>query len=539
MAVKNTVETDVLVIGGGMAGCFAAIKARDKGLDVTLVDKGYVSRAGQTPFAGSYAVYHPEWGHDLDAWMHQINTVGEYVNNRLWTELVFKDSYDRFQDLVSWGVDFDKDDKGDVMRRTSPLGPCQAIFMGWRKFAEILRSQVLKAGAKIIDRLMITDLVKKDGCCVGAVGFQPESTELHTFMAKATILSAGAGGFKAAGWPIHELTADADVMAYRIGSEITGKEYSDPHPTSAEYPASFGAIMKGGRPMFGKLLNAEGNEIKRMGTLFLDLEFEAHAGRAPITQQSDLGTYTRIGGGASGMSVHKAEGIWPADADCSTVIPGLYAAGDSLGTMQSGAVYASIGLALCGASVTGARAGWAAAEYAAQTKEPEADEGEIQRLKRSLLTPIERKGGFSPRWVTQVLQNTMIPYYIMYIKHGDRMQAALTLVEFIRDHLVPKLTAKDPHELRLAHETKNMVLNAEMRLRSSIFRTESRGCHYREDFPQRDDKNWLVWVKLKEEDGEMKVLKEPIPEEWQPDLSMPYEERYPTRFPGEMETQSA
>jgi succinate dehydrogenase/fumarate reductase flavoprotein subunit len=533
MSAKNTVETDVLIIGGGMAGCFAAIKARDKGLDVTLVDKGYVSRAGQTPFAGSYAVYHAEWGHDLEAWMHQINTVGEYVNNRLWTEMVFKDSYDRYQDLVSWGVEFDKDEKGEVMRRTSPLGPCQAIFMGWRKFAEILRSQVLKAGASIIDRIMITDLVKQDGRCVGAVGFRPESHELHTFMAKATILSAGAGGFKAAGWPIHELTADADVMAYRIGSEITGKEYSDPHPTSAEYPASFGAIMKGGRPMFGKLLNAEGNEVKRMGTLFLDLEFEAHAGRAPITQQSDLGSYTRIGGGASGMSVHKAEGIWPAGADCSTMIQGLYAAGDSLGTMQSGAVYGSIGLALCGASVTGAQAGWAAAEYAAQSKKPDEDEGVIQRLNSSLLTPIERKGGFSPRWVTQVLQNTMIPYYIMYIKHGDRMQAALTLVEFIRDHLVPKLTAKDPHELRLAHETKNMVLNAEMRLRSSIFRTESRGCHYREDFPERDDENWLAWVKLKEEDGKMKVLKEPIPEEWEPDLSMPYEERYPTRFPGE------
>ena len=233
------------------------------------------------------------------------------------------------------------------------------------------------------------------------------------------------------------------------------------------------------------------------------------------------------------MSVHKAEGIWPADADCSTVIPGLYAAGDSLGTMQSGAVYASIGLALCGASVTGARAGWAAADYAAQTQKPVTDENEIERLKGSLLTPMERKGGFSPRWVTQVLQNTMIPYYIMYIKHGDRMQAALTLVEFIRDHLVPKLTAKDPHELRLAHETKNMVLNAEMRLRSSIFRTESRGCHYREDFPKRDDENWLAWVKLKEENGKMKVLKEPIPKEWEPDLSMPYEERYPTRFPGE------
>ena len=132
-----------------------------------------------------------------------------------------------------------------------------------------------------------------------------------------------------------------------------------------------------------------------------------------------------------------------------------------------------------------------------------------------------------------MLQNTMLPYYIMYVKHGDRMQAALTLVEFYRDHLVPKLLANDPHELRLAHETRNMVLNAEMRLRASLMRKESRGCHYREDYPRRDDENWLAWVLLKEQDGEMVTIKEPVPREWRPNPGMPYRERYPFRLPGE------
>jgi succinate dehydrogenase/fumarate reductase flavoprotein subunit len=135
--------------------------------------------------------------------------------------------------------------------------------------------------------------------------------------------------------------------------------------------------------------------------------------------------------------------------------------------------------------------------------------------------------------VTQILQNILTPYFIMYIKHGQRLQTALQQVEYLRDHLVPKLYAKDSHELRLAHETRNMVLNAEMRLRSSLFRTESRGNHYREDYPRRDDPTWLAWVKLKAENGEMKLWKEPIPEEWWPDLSKSYEEIYPVRFPGE------
>jgi succinate dehydrogenase/fumarate reductase flavoprotein subunit len=201
--------------------------------------------------------------------------------------------------------------------------------------------------------------------------------------------------------------------------------------------------------------------------------------------------------------------------------------------MQTGAAYSGIGFATTTCSSTGARAGVAAAEYALKTAKLMRDTAELARVKSTVHAPLERTGGFSPRWVTQVLQNLMLPYFIMYVKHGDRLQATLTLVEFLRDHLVPKLMAKDPHELRLAHETTNMVLNAEMRLRASLFRTESRGCHYREDYPRRVDPDWLAWVLLKEEQGEMTAFKKPIPKKWWPDLSTPYVERYPVRFPGE------
>ena len=127
----------------------------------------------------------------------------------------------------------------------------------------------------------------------------------------------------------------------------------------------------------------------------------------------------------------------------------------------------------------------------------------------------------------------MLPYFVLYVKHGDRLEAALTTVAFLRDQLVPKLFARDAHELRLAHETRNMVLNAEMRLRASLYRTESRGCHYREDYPRRDDDEWLAWVLLREEDGRMTPTTEPVPAAWRPDPAIPYEERYPLRYPGE------
>ena len=262
------------------------------------------------------------------------------------------------------------------------------------------------------------------------------------------------------------------------------------------------------------------------------MDFEAHMGRWPFKDEEGNEVRT-LSGAAPGMSVHTTEGVWPVNTRCATGIPGLYAAGDNLATLMVGAFYASPGSALATCTVTGATAGTAAAEYAKQQKTSTLNKKVLAKVTKSVHDPLERKGGFTPRWVTQVLRNLMIPYFISRIKHKDRLEAALTMVTFIRDHLVPKLYAKDPHELRLAHETRNMVLNAEMRLRASLFRTESRGCHFREDYPHRVDPDWLAWVLLKEENGQMTAYKKPIPKAWWPDLKQSYEERYLFKLPGE------
>jgi len=542
MASENVFRTDVLVIGGGMAGCFAAIKAREHGADVSLVEKGYAGKSGSSPWPHSYCVFNPEWGHNLDDWMDHINIGGEHLNNREWTEIIFKESYARYCDLVSWGFEFLKDENGEPRRSKVPplLTPShtEALLMKQRELSHFLRKQAEKTGVTIMDRIMIIDLLKQEGNVIGAVGIPLDSDDIHIFKAKATIISTGCAGFKPSGWPIAELTGDGQAMAYRTGAELTGSEFVDTHSTRSDFPAwgmhftDWRARKRRSRRTF----NAEGDELQLYPggrSYTLNIEFEAHAGRAPIYQEEEGEMIDVVGGAAGGMALHTTEGLWPVNKKCATNIPGLYGAGDSLGTLQIGTVYSGIGFALAGASVTGARAGTGAAEYALQTENPVVDEEDLERLKKVAHAPLVRKGGFSPGWVTQQLQSIITPYFILYIKQEERMQAALTMVEFIRDHLVPKLTAEDPHELRLAHETRNMVLAAEMKLKSSIFRTESRGCHYREDYPRRDDPNWLAWVILKQENNKMKAFKRDIPEKWWPDLSLPYEERYPIRFPGE------
>jgi succinate dehydrogenase/fumarate reductase flavoprotein subunit len=477
--------------------------------------------------------------------MYQINLHGEYINNREWTEIVFKDSYARYQDLASWGVEFLKDEAGELRKvRYAELRPYArpsfteglAIMyfpgpgskledeiksLNW---ALVLRKQAVNSGVTIMDRVMVTDLLKQDGKIGGAIGIPMESDDLYIFKAKATVISAGSGGFKPwGGRSVCYLTTDGHAMAYRAGAQVTGKEFVGYTGRSAEISLK---TQPRERLRGGRLTNAEGDEVKGGAGSPLNVDFEAHAGRAPLFRGK-----IRTTGSLRELYLHVTPGIWPINTKCATSVPGLYAAGDSLGTMVAGATYSSGGLGTSNAAVTGARAGLSAAEYALQAEKPTVDEEGLVRVKKITHAPLERKGGFSPRWVTQILQNLIYPYYIMRIKHGNRMKAALTLVEFLRDHLVPKLTAKDPHELRLAHETKNMVLNAEMKLRASLFRTESRGCHYREDYPRRVDPDWLAWVLLKEENGQMTVAKKPIPKAWWPDLSRPYKERYPYRFP--------
>jgi succinate dehydrogenase/fumarate reductase flavoprotein subunit len=589
MQSENEFKTDVLVIGGGMAGIFAAIKAREEGADVTLVDKNYVSRSGSTAFAeGDYSVFNPEWGHDLNAWMAQINMVGEYLNNPEWTEITLRDSIERYHDFLAWGITFKKREDGQILLYDRPLwfGPLECSFLGrgWT-FLPAMRDQALKSGVKIVDRVMVTELLKQDGVVIGAVGFHTRTGDFTSFKARATVMCTGNGTFDMAGamGPVGFLSYDGEAMAYRAGAEISGKEFTNVGSAAyvaekneearislrdktcntipTDYPAwvSYGPHIS----FIDSYFDAEGYRVSR-----LTAANAVHEGRGPIIYNLDTArpedleatlrdikdSETEFRLERVGMDLTKGglfagvlrlestpghgifgggTGISSTNTECATTLPGLYAAGDVYHSRALGASYPAFGFGLRNASVTGARAGCAAAQYASKSKRITIDSKELTRLKHTIYWPMERIGGFSPHWVHQQLQNLITPYYIMIVRHGDRLNAALTIVEFLKNHIAPKLAAKDAHELRLVHETRNRLLSLEMMLRSSLFRTESRALHYREDYPRRDDPGWLALVKIRNKGDVMELVKEPIPKKWWPDLSKPYRSRYPMRFAGE------
>ena len=573
---EEHLRTDVLVIGGGMAGLFAAIKAREQGLDVILTDKAHAGRSGGTHYAeGDIQFFRPkERGHKLEQWLNIISTSCEYMNNREWNEIVLTEVEERYHDLLSWGIQFYEEDGvaqvdgPHVFTDAPPI--YEFISMRNREYAPTLRRRAQESGVRIFDRIMSCELLKQDGKIVGAIGFHTTSGRVHVFTAKATIIAVGGGSaHKAWAFNTDYWTSDGEGMAYRAGAEIAGKEFSWGF-TAGRARKEYERIYTG-KGVSGKILDVTERFpyvtiqsgwlwpiVNSEGTVVRHGPWDAHCGRAPLYHDLDvmsprleqwLRKYFRRVGAAEpdkiGLdffeggkiryssarlslgSVHGGSGIWPVNKDCASALPGLYAAGGSCATMVSGASYGGMGTGLSHAMVTGTRAARAAVQYVSSCKETALDEDELMRVKGAVCAPMERTGGFSPAWVTQALQGIMVPYYVLLVKHEKRLQAALTFIEFMNSHLVPLLMAKDPHEWRMAHETRNMVLNAEMQLRASLFRTETRGSHLREDYPRRDDPAWLAWVKLKDVGGEMQASKEPIPERLWPDLSKPYEERYP------------
>lgn len=530
-------DTDILVIGGGLAGLFAAVKGHDAGARTMIVSKGRVGSSGQTPFAKGIFAYDAAVEElSLDEFTDTVSRSALGTNNAVFTRQMAEHSMARVNELKTWGF-FD-----------SPL------------YYNSFNKPIKERNIPVTERVMITHLIKENGKIAGAAGFSIDEPRIHIIKAKSVILCTGAGGFKPNGFPICDLTHDGTIMAYNIGARVTGKEWNDGHSGMAENAAD---CYNGWHGMFDRSPGTTGVEVHH--DLGVDQNYQAYMsgnpttggpGQAmgsmvsggPETPEEFVRTDTAggppggdeggmpgggapsgggpggkgggppggamgpsVGGSSAGMSIHKSEGLVPLDETGRSDIPGLYAAGDALGSYMAGAIYTQVGSSLAGSAVQGTIVSETAAEYCRTAGQPDISSSTLRKIKNEIWAPLKRENGYSPAWVTQVLQGIMIPNFIIYIKKENLLNAALAYVEELRDHHVPMLRAADLHELRLAHETENMIINAEMKLRASIMRKESRCSHYRLDYPDTDYDNWQVWINIsKGKDGKMLFEKQPF-----------------------------
>jgi succinate dehydrogenase/fumarate reductase flavoprotein subunit len=496
---QNTSDADVLVIGGGIAGVFAALKAKEAGANVILIDKGTVGRSGLSPFFGAYNYYNGAWSGFRSSWIKGKQKGGQYLVNLDYVEMFLDDSRDRYKEMVKYGA---------------TKGP--------RGHVAIWRQLLIDKGVTLIERTMVTELIENNGSVVGVAGFSLDEETSVIVTAKAVILASGSGALKTPGFPCNSITHDGDCMAYRIGAELSGKEFIDFHWTHWEDPANMYDNWKsvlGGDMQDGTSSTAGGGA--------LDMAFSVNSGQIPLTMGGGGrggGSFTPpgvrdsnlaiAGGSTAGMSPHKCEGIFPQNNKCESNIPGLYAAGDALCT--GGASYHGVGTSSSSSAVQGARAGQYAAEFAKDAQNFTVSAAQKQEILTRTFGPRTSQKGFNPEWVTQVLQAIMVPYYVLYIKSGVRLNTALINVQYLRSKFEDYLIATNLHELRQAHELKNMLLNSEMKLRAALMRTESRGSHYREDYPHQDDENWLSWILISRDGDDMKLTKKAVPDEWKP-----------------------
>ena len=247
-------EADVLVIGGGMAGLFAAVKAHDAGAKVLLVSKGRLGSSGQTPFAKGIFAYDPSSASmSVDEFTDAVSRSALGTNNPVYTRQLAEYSLARVNELREWGF-FD-----------SPL-----YFNAFSK-------PIKERSISVQERIVITHLIKEKGQIAGAAGFALDEEKTCFFRAKSVILCTGAGGFKPNGFPICDLTHDGTVMAYRIGAKVTGKEFNDGHPGQANNPA---ACFDGWHGMFERKPDVTGIGIRH--DLGVDLNYQAYVSGNPV-----------------------------------------------------------------------------------------------------------------------------------------------------------------------------------------------------------------------------------------------------------------
>jgi len=544
-------ETDVLVVGGGVAAACAAIKASEAGVRVMLVDKGFFGRSGTSAVASGVFQAYME-GDDLDRWVKAHTN--PMVNVTALREGI-KVTGDLLQLMDKWGVKWIKD-KGEIQRvdmAVGPLFPVNAMMAeGGPQFMMALRNETLRRGVDVVNRMMVTELLTSDGQhptkgqVIGAVGFDVIEGDVHVIRAKSTILCTGpvhipypkaGSGFH--GMPIN-CTGDGVAAAYRAGAQLSKMEFlAGWGVIPAEFYSAPGLEMGAGLGV--RFVNGEGEEIAggsriRRFRLARSVIREYGEGRGPIykdaTQLSQadlrlykqvvpivLNTYERSGYDPSRDPVPfvtmlpfqsgtlGGAGIRVAETGATTV-PGLYAAGNT-----SDGAFMGLAQALNLCAVGGWYAGAAGAQAAKAASAIEAPQDQVDRLMLQTMEPMERPGGTSFATTSDELQG-LYGTDITEVLNAERLETIIDKVADIRRRLVPTMKAGEPHDLAKVLGMRNFLQCMEISVRVVQRRTESRGNVLREDFPYMDNESWLKYTFARMGgNGELELFDEPIPDD--------------------------
>lgn len=547
MSLENlgrVIETDVLVVGGGIGGLWAGLRARAFVDRVMIVDKGPVGHTSQAYFAiGGHQAFFPE--DDIDSWVQDVVYITDGLVEQDVVEAVYRQSFERVEDYQRLGVGFKKVATADGVFRGATRGlehvkslRPQPFGNGGEIMIRGLAKEIRKAGVDHLNRVFITNLLLRDGAAVGALGFEMRTGEFHIFKAKAVVIATGECHFRGH-YPDQTFsTGDGMVMALEAGAELKNLEFSTLWVVPAGYGWEGFALAF---PLGARLLNAKGESFlekyapalgSKMDYNFLAraMALEARAGRAPFIMDwtpIEKESFNSLMSHAGWMELnyrklkeagvrfdkqevavgfYQARGI-KSDIHMRTAVPGLFAGG-RVRSVDPGVVMG--GWSLCSGTAFGYWAGESAGKYATEREMGRPEEGEIADLKTRLYAPLG-KAGREPSDLVVEIQRALFRDDVLILKKEASLKQALSRIEHLRDEWVPQLGARDAHYLTRLQEVRNMAFIAELMLKASLMRTESRSSHYREDHPARNDTDWMKWIVVRKKGGDVTFRTEPLP----------------------------
>ncbi|HEY7217026.1 MAG TPA: FAD-binding protein [Candidatus Binatia bacterium] len=541
----QTIDTDVVVIGGGVAGCLAAIGAREMNARVAVVDKGgLLERCGSIAAGVDQILAVAEDGCDWDTpeyLLQHVPKLTDFIVDMKPVETFVRGLPAMLRKLEKMGVPFKDPTTGKYFRhRTFGLPGEYHIDFDGSKFKPKISRAVLDSGAQIFLRAMAVNFLTRKDQTVGASVFHIRTGEFYFFRAKAIVLATGdtnrlsrnSSGLAFDSWHCPYNTGDAQAMAARHGVLLANMEFTENTITPK------GISSQGTNSLTGlgaHFINAKGErfmlkydpagERARRDILTSAIVSETLAGNAPIycdcrhlpanileRLEETLGvdrpslprwfkekgidlkkepfevTVSEFSSRRGGV-YFRGSGIL-IDNQTGTNIGGLFAAGDCC-TVSGG---------ISGAAVMGYEAGKQAALFAGRNGiEESLQDQEIDAERERLLYPCNNGQGISPRDYEDKVRQ-IVTDHIGYQRTEDKLRTAIAELQALAA-AESSLRAHDYHELMRAHEARNIREVAEMVATAALERRESRGSysHFRADFPERDDANWRKMIVLRKD----------------------------------------
>ena len=532
----RVLSADVVVVGGGAAGAYAALSLHRKGIKAIIVCKGLVGKSGASIFAGNLVISGRGLGNTEEQARNTAEFLIKYHNQFLidqhwaracgqWIENVY------YPELEEAGLYFRRDDKGNVV--TSPgeirsiaantQGNCGVTFMDLR------RKQVIKAGIPRLEETVATALLRRsDGSVCGVFTLNIITGEYQVVLGRAVILATGySDRLHTRSTGTREMSADGIAMAWRAGASMVNLEMQWWHTNDIADPPSWQRMQVYPNPMLGseksaRMINSAGEEFFNQqqddplafGPYTVQLKAltkQIHAGKARYDggyyagfdhcDPREVETYTSYGKGFRQLGLNFPQDLVEAavtahyrqggiDVDTKTMrssVPGLYVAGG-----LSGHSNGLIGLA----TYDGKTVADNVAADLPRLDLPAMREHDVQREERRLDALLQTRRDGVPVSQAKNAIRALMWDKVGVEKDEASLTSALQEIERIRLDLLPRMSVAGTgravnYEWLDAIDVINMVDACELIIMSSLERKESRGPFMRRDFPMQDNVSWL------------------------------------------------